>query len=332
MNNEVFLLKTIFSEIIRGYSFSHDFSLYIKHNTSYDSFESEQVYQTSYNIAKDSKLPTDEEKLKYLADNNLWTEKDEILIKDKNLFLNGLKTSKTKSLLSRERDYFTKEIEKTEKEISALEDKKQNLLGLTCENFANRKCNENAIIKSLYKDSKLETSFFNEQEIEYLEDQTIQNIYKSYIEILAKFTEKNIKKVSVSPFFLNPFYLCDNNPQTFYGKPIIQLTFYQINLFSNGCHFKNILSEMRDKITPEMLNDPEKLVSMYETNKSMEDIQKSKINSKFNNEEMTKTIVGASKEDKKILGEHPGLDMGTELRKSGKEKMSMKDIIKFHGL
>jgi hypothetical protein len=57
------------------------------------------------------------------------------------------------------------------------------------------------------------------------------------------FTEGWIKMIATMPSFLNSFFLCDDDPSIFYGKPVIDLTIYQTDLFSKGKYFKSILSE-----------------------------------------------------------------------------------------
>lgn len=327
--NDNFFLKSIFSEIICGFSPWPQKSCYIKHSSPLYSFELEEIYKHNYDLASSRGLPTNEKQLEYLAENSLWTEEDNNIIKDKKLYIHGLKTSRSKALLSKEREFFNEEIKKTEDEILKLEFKKQNLLGLTCETFANKKGNEFSILKSLYKDKQLIKPYFTEKEFYEIEDNQLNEIIKFYNDLFLKFGDKNIKQVAVSPFFLNIFSLCDNNPNTFFGKPIIQLTYYQVDLFYNGCLFKNILSEMKDKISPELLSDPEKLVAWYESGKNFDEIQKFGI---AKGEGAVRSVMGASKEDRKIMNQNVGIDVVDVMKQRGKSKLSMKDLIKIHGL
>ena len=72
---------------------------------------------------------------------------------------------------------------------------------------------------------------------------TLINVYN---QTSAKFDHTVIKKVALSPLFLNFFYLCDDSAVNFYGEPIVHLTFYQTEVFSYGLQFKNILSDTEE--------------------------------------------------------------------------------------
>ena len=45
-----------------------------------------------------------------------------------------------------------------------------------------------------------------------------------------KFKAEVLKKIALADFFTNIFYLCEDNVFNFYGKPVIILTFYQIEI------------------------------------------------------------------------------------------------------
>ena len=71
-------LKVIFSEILRGYTLvdNEDFGkLKIKHFNNFDSAELDIKNRYFYEKACEQGLPTREEKIKYLLDNNIWDEK-----------------------------------------------------------------------------------------------------------------------------------------------------------------------------------------------------------------------------------------------------------------
>ena len=79
---------------------------------------------------------------------------------------------------------------------------------------------------------------------------------------MDRFADINLKRVAVSGFYLNNFYLCKDNPFIFYGKPVVGLTYPQTELFSFGRYFKGILTEIKPPPTEEQLDDPDKLIEM----------------------------------------------------------------------
>jgi hypothetical protein len=146
-----------------------------------------------------------------------------------------------------------------------------------------------------------------------------------------KFSQINLKRVALSGFFLNNFYLCKENPFTFFGKPVVELTFHQTDLFAYGRYFKHILSEMKSTPPPDMMEDPDKLLDQYNIEQNKDSVLSPK-----GKEGTATTIVGATKEDLEALGlkdqaqDGEVIDLNKEAEKKGGE-LSMEDLMKLHG-
>ena len=112
--------------------------------------------------------------------------------------------------------------------------------------------------------------------------------------------------------FLNIFRLAGDSIYEFYGKPIVDLSFYQINLVSYGRYFINVLSEMKDKIPENIMSDPDKIIEYVELNKNYERINPNK------KESGAGAVVGGNKQDLEILGMKPMA--GDALSRKMKEK------------
>jgi hypothetical protein len=95
----------------------------------------------------------------------------------------------------------------------------------------------------LFKDSELKEPYLTQEEFDDLSFQELGELVKIYNESIQAFTEENIKKIAVNSFFLNAFLMCDNDPVKFYGKNVLDLTVYQMTLFSRGKYYKSILTE-----------------------------------------------------------------------------------------
>ena len=142
--------------------------------------------------------------------------------------------------------------------------------------------------------------------------------------------EANIKRIALSGFFLNNFYLCKDNPKIYFGKPVVELTYNQSELFSYGRYFKHILSDMKNKPSPEIMDDPDKLIEMYNIGQNSSKMKQSAEDSDAS------TVVGATKEDLERMGmSSPSEDKGVSLSKEASKKggkLSMDDLIKLHGM
>jgi hypothetical protein len=317
-----------FSRIPYGKSF-----LFVKHFNIFDNLESEKIYEDSFNEALKSGVPAIESKLNDLIKDNCWSDKKESLIRDLEITIDGLKKTKSKLIIARQRKGIEDELKKTEKELDDLVLEKRTLLGYTAEVYASKRVNEYYMFNALYKNKELKDKVFSEEEFEDLEQEKVNHLIESYNEVTSKLSIENIQRIAVSPFFINFFYLCNDDPYIFYGKPIINLTFYQVHIFELGKFFKAIISDARDKVADSVIEDPERLLEWYESNKNAEKLMERGGKNKQNKDFEASSIVGASKQEYKELGMDKGnhvVDIAAEAQKRG--GLKMEDIIKLHGL
>ena len=133
-------------------------------------------------------------------------------------------------------------------------------------------------------------------------------------------------------FFCNYFYLCDDNPQIFYGKPVVDLTFYQAEMFTYGRYFKNLAQESKGSPPEEIRNDPDKLIEFYEVRRNADEIL-DKASQKTGEKMGASSLVGATKEDLEALGYNESGGGSVDLAKIADEKggtMNMDDFIEIH--
>ena len=90
---------------------------------------------------------------------------------------------------------------------------------------------------------------------------------------------------------------------TFFGKPVIGLTYYQVELFGYAKHFKHLMSELKSKPPEEYYDDPDKLIDFVEAGKNAEKmLEKSSKNAK---EHEAMSVVGATAQDLERMGLTP---------------------------
>ncbi len=320
-------------DILRGFSKVYDSSygdFYVKHLDNFDSEEIDEKSQEYKNHAKKQGLPSTKEKLEQLKKDGSWTEEEERKINDLEKLINNLKITKSKFILKAQIDQIQKQIEDTETELLELNIEKSSLIGYTSDVYANKKINEYYVLTTSYKDKNLKKPLFEKEEFEELQEKDITLLIKYYNDVSDKSAEENIKRISLSGFFLNSFYLCDDNPQIYYGKPIVELTYNQCELFSFGKYFKHILSEMKNKPHPDDMDDPDKLIELYNVSQNTDKMKES-----MENADAT-TVVGATSEDLERMGlkapvDEPqqGISLAAEAAKKG-GNLSMEDLMKLH--
>lgn len=329
-------IRLLFVDILKGYTEAYykNTKVYFKHNTSFDSGDIDSKRQDFIRKARNNGLPTESEKEKYLISENLWSkEKDNEIERIRSYILN-LKTTKSKLFRNEEIEYINKQINEEDTKLIQLVTERKDLLGFTVEDYANKKVNEYYMYNSLYRERDLNEKYFSENEFDELENKDISAIIQIYNNVSKDFSEKNLKKIALSSFYLSLYNMCEDNPYYLYGKPIIHLTFYQIEVFSYSRYFRNALSDSKHKPSDELYNDPEKLIEWLESSKNAEEMLNKgpkKENSKSEGAIGT-SIIGAKKEDlAKIGAEEKGISLHNEALKKG-GVLSMEDLMKLHGV
>ena len=327
-------LKSVFSDIIRGATLlkmEPYGEIFVKHFTNFDSSGVDELSLKYKEKAAKQGLLNEKDKLELLAKDKLWDPKKDKEIAETKNFIKSLSINKSKLFLKSQIDNMAKQIKDEEEKLEKLQAERADVVGMTVETYAAKKGSDHYIYLSLFKDEGMKERLFSEEEFEELQAQDLYNIIENYNSRMDFFTSKHLKKVAVSNFFLNFYYLCEDNPYTFYGKPIVNLTYYQIELFGYGRYFKQILSDSKTRPPEEMMDDPDQVIEWYESNKNAEKVMgKSK-----SDKEGATSIVGATKEDLKRLGmaeqHESSISLAKEAAKKGGQ-LSMEDIMKLHGI
>lgn len=327
-------LRSVYADIIRGYSLTSHVNygdVYVKHLTFWDTEELDTEREKYINQAERKGLPSLKEKLEILKTDDLWSDKKQAEIDQQEEFILRMDQTKKKLLLKSEIERMSGDIEKERTKLEALKIEKSQLVGLTSELFADKKVNEYYIYLALHKDKSLSEPLLSADQFDELSDVELSSLVNCYNNVAEKFKERNMKRVAISGFYLNNYYLCKDNPFIYYGKPLAELTYHQTDLFSYGRYFKHLLQEMKNDPPSDVMEDPDKLLEWYNIQKNREEMDGGK--------ERTgeaSTIVGATKEDLEALGmsskpEEGIVDLNEELKKKG-GNMSMEDMIKLHGV
>lgn len=319
-------------DVIRGYnkSYLEKFgTFYLKHIDLFSSEEIDERKKEYENHAKSKGLPTEEEKLKDLEKEGLWSSEKDTRIKECLQQASALKITKSKFILQADMDSIQKQIENIQQEHAEIASEKLELVGYTVESYATKKVNEFFIYTTSYKDIECTVPLFSREVFEEIHEKDIFLLIANYNTLSAMYSDDNLKRVALSGFFLNSFYLCEDNPFIFYGRPVVELTFNQNELFSFGKYFKHILSELKHDPDPETMSDPDKLIDLFNVSKNSD-----KIKQKMDESSAT-TVVGATQEDMKRMGLTSGQpDGAVSLAKAAAEKggsLDMNDLIKLHG-
>ena len=245
--NEKQRCRKLYNQIISGYTPTSflDSKVFIKHFSDNDFSSFEEEAETFFEQAVERGLIPEKESLKTLIKLGHWTQEKEDKIFDLGA---SIKDAQKQALDIASHDVDRKEglknfIANLNDQRYALEKERAELIGTTAESYSQRKNNERLILHSLFKDEQLTETLLSEEEFDELPQDLLLEAISLYNLNMEFFTEKWIKKIAVMPSFLNAFFLCNDDPRMFFGKPVIELTIYQTDLFSKGKYFKSILNE-----------------------------------------------------------------------------------------
>ena len=230
-------LRMIYTDIVNGFSVvnhSKYGKFYIRHMDN--DISSDIDYQRKFYLEKAKKegLPTTKEKEDFLVEEGTWANEEKRKVLELEGYIENLKKTQSKLVLKKQIDSISNDIKKAEEELIELTNKKFSLIGLTAELYSNKKVNEYYIFQTVFKETKMETSLFSDEEFDELSEEALGSVVAVYNERMERLTDINLKRLAVSGFYLNSFYLCKDNPFIFYGKPVTALTYPQIELFSFG--------------------------------------------------------------------------------------------------
>ena len=324
--------RKVYADIINGYSTveSSKEEIYVRHLNETDIGLLSSKYKFHYKEAQSQGLLTTKQKIQLLKDQQIWSEEEDMEIKKLSIELERNVTTKKNLIIKSQIEEVGKLMKQQEKELSVLQSKKDEAVDLTCEKYADRKSNEEIINICLFKDPKFKENVFTRKEYEEMDQAKLYAYIYIYNDALTSFTSKFIKQLATLPFFMNSYLICNDDPMIFFGKPITQLTNFQIDLFSTGKFYRSVMSNVGSPPEKEY-DDPEKLVEWYDNAEAKQEAKKS-----IEGKEASSLVGADAQEVKKMVEEDPlAIDLNKEIHKTAKEKgkkvLNMSDIMKIHG-
>ena len=260
-------LRGVFADISRGFSegFVNSKPVAIKHLGLQDQIDLDYFYDRSFNIALDRGILPEKERLEKVYTRGFWKLSDDVEIATLRDYISRLQATRSKLSIQSQIDSINNNIKTEVDKLNQKLKDRENYIGQTAEKYAGSKLNEYYIFHSFRKKGKIETKLYKEEEFDNLEDNEISELVLAYNEAIDGINDKNIKLISVQPFFQNYFYLTDSIYE-FWGKKIIDLTLFQSEISAYGRYFKSLLQNSEAKIPDEIRNDPEKLVEFCSMN------------------------------------------------------------------
>ena len=324
-------LKRILRDVTRGFSVTSykEKRIYVKHLGIIDQVDIDDYREEHYEKAKKRGIPTEKEVIKILFENGEWSEKDEKEIKDKEEFIDKLIENKSGMYLQSQLDNQQKIIDEERQALAEKITIRRALLGNTCEEYADKRCIDLYVIRSFYCDGSFAQPVFTQESFDDLSQGELSNVNGIYSSIFDNFTEENFQKLVIEDFYSTYLHACEK-PIDFFGVPTLELTHYQLRLYTYTNLFKGIFTS-GEEIPFKIRKNPQKILDWARNPKGREKAK----------EVMEKagdggaSLFGASKEDLDQLGVETQGAGTVSLEQAAKKKggtLNMKDLMELSGL
>ena len=293
------ILRKVLAQITEGYSpveLEGQEKAYVKHFGNEDQYRLESFRSNIYNKARKNGLPTEEETLALMIEEDIWTTEDEERYKEYGEKVQSLEETKRNLIIPSQRERITEEISEAQEELSKIMVRRQSLLSETCESYAQNKSNDYSIYLSFYKSPHGEEKYFTKDEYAELTKQELAQWFGAYNDAIIDLSTQNIKHLAINNVFSMYYNVVGSaNLYKFFDRPIYHLSFYQLNLLNYAKILHSILENI-EKIPEGIKDNPDELISFAESkgrNKSA--VEKSQDKQGF-------SVVGATRKDMEEMG------------------------------
>ena len=294
-------LRRVYAEVCRGY-YQTEWNgkpLYVRHLTTFDQTEIDGLEADALERTIKRGILTEESKVKWLESKGMWTADEENELARERSYMDNLLKTRAKAGLEWQVKQVDKQLDEARMKISRLANKRAGAIGLTAERVADQAVQFEYVRLSFFTDPQMALPLFSRADMDNQQEDESEGLLGLYIEALGRYSQDTIKQISLSPFFTNHFYLCGDDVSTFFGKPIADLTLYQVNLLSYGHYYRSIFSQ--HKIPKDIADKPDEIESYITQSQNARDML-----SRAGGEGGRVGIVGATKKDFKNMGVEDG--------------------------
>ena len=317
---------SLIGEIFDGYSVStfEGRDVFVKHINIRDQKYIHSYYEKYKNTALSKGIESQEEREAYIKKEELWEESDDVKIVSLTEEIKNLKKTKESIFLPSQKESFQKTIEEKSVELYDLSTKKAEIVGLTAEGYASKRSNDEMLRFCIFKDPDFRKNLHTEDEFSELEVRDVILLNKIMTDTSEKMSEDNIKHAVLRPFFSMYISNCEN-PSDFYGKPIVDLSAYQMKVAMYGRVFHSIFQYTED-IPDNIREDPDKLIAYSES-------QRNKDSNKggLKDDADASAVFGATKEDMQTVAKDAKTVSLSEAAKEAGGKLDMKQMMRLAG-
>lgn len=293
----------IYNEIVKGFSEEKiaKKTFYFKHSSFSEHFNIYNNYNLILEDVRRQGLPTEEEKIEEAIKEGWWSKDKEFEVGILKKTVTNLIKTKSKLIIPSQKDSIDKQIRRTQAILLTFSKERSEIVNFTAEEYTSKRFLDETVIALTFKNKELTERAFTQEEYYNLSDSISDEIKAAFSKYSNAFDNTNLKHIAASGFFQNLVYL-NEDAYSFWGKPTVQCTKYQIDLLVYGKMYKNLIKNYAENGKPvpeDVISDPEKFVLWVE-NQSPD--KKGRPSKKTGSHNMVSSTVGATTEDLQKMG------------------------------
>jgi hypothetical protein len=265
-------LRRTFVDICRGYSIGHhrDKPFYIRHLSHFEHLRYDDLQARFEEQAKAAGAYTEAAQMERLRSKGLWSDaKDRDIARQRDTIIRFEEAAKSVTLPSMQENY-ARQIKDERGKLEAMLNERAQLLGRTAELHAQLLLNDHYILTNIFGDQGLTSPLFTETTFEDLADSEVEALLSAYHGSIDPCDDRHLRYLAVQDFFTSYYTLCQDRLDAFFGKPVSQLTYYQVRLGNISRYFKTLIEQTDlSKLDPKVRTDPEAIERLYTSQKNM---------------------------------------------------------------
>ena len=327
MNEEFYI--SLIGEAFDGYTEEalDGTPVYVRHINIRDQRYLQKYHDKYKNVALSKGVESREDRQRRVIEDGIWTAEEDQKISSLQFEIENLKKTIKSVFLPSQQEETRKSLDQRRKELSDLLTKKQEIIGKTANDYATSRSNDEMLRFSLFQDPDFTKNLYTEDEFAELEIWQIAKINDIQSNITERLSETSLQEAVLRPFFGIYLSLCEN-PAEFYGKPVVDLSIYQLKTVLFGKMFFNIFQQT-ENIPDNIRDNPEKLMAFAENQRNRD----SKTGSGgLKDDASASAVFGATKEDMQTLdlGRGANVSLRDEAAKHG-GKLNMQQMMRLAG-
>jgi hypothetical protein len=292
--------------------------IYIRHHNFREQSEMSRMFDRHKARLEAKGIPTEEKAIEEAIERGDWSKDYEAEVDEAEKKIKALTQAAGKLKIPSQKEAQMELVKAEREQIKEKRAERQSLLNNTVEALAYKRTSDGFMEKILYSDRAMKQRLLEDDDFS---DEDIAEITALHSVIYGRFTDENISKAVLCPFF-SAFLAFSEDPMGLMGIPVVKMTSFQVKLITIARMFFNIFKNY--SVPNAIREDPEAIIEYVEMEQEKRANEAGDSGASYsdpNKKEVigARTYFGANKEDI------------NKLKEKGEKVVTLKEQLKKHG-